>query len=602
MKLLLRVAFGSAIIGSLAVLMLGCSTAPHKPAQLVRGDYGYTARYLSWLIPREMDRLQVHGLSIALVDDQRVVWSKGFGFADGARQIPATERTLYGIGSVTKLFTATAVMQLVNDGNVELDAPLTNYVPEFSIRSRFRDTAPITVRDLLTHHAGLPGDHLQGMWTRQPAPFGQVVPLLKSAYASSRPGTVYSYSNLGYSLLGLVIEKASGRDYFSYMHDALLAPLGMHESTFAVDTARQSRLAVGYRKGEPGAEHYFLRDAPAGALFSSTADMTCFIRMLFAEGRAGTQPVLSAHALHGMWSAQNTGVPLDMDLHVGLGWMLGQSGIDYAGPVVRHNGGTLGTASELMLLPRHKLGVIVLANAPEASAMLNGIAVKALKLALEAKTGVLEPAVKEFRSPARAPMAAERLATLAGNYASSLNVMVPVVTRGDHLQAEFQGQTFALWPQDNGALALQLQLFGWIPVNIAGLDKAALRPDQVAGRDVVALEYEGKRTLAAVRVAPYSVSPAWRRRVGRYVIANPGEDGVLAENLELAYEHGALVLHYALPEAPGYRAGIMLRPINDDEAISEGLGRFTGETYRVINIQGEERLLYSGYQLRRAGS
>jgi hypothetical protein len=75
----------------------------------------------------------------------------------------------------------------------------------------------------------------------------------------------------------------------------------------------------------------------------------------------------------------------------------------------------------------------------------------------------------------------------------------------------------------------------------------------------------------------------------------------LAENLELAYEHGALVLHYTLPEAPGYRAGIVLRPINDDEAISEGLGRFTGETYRVINIQGEERLLYSGYQLRRAG-
>ena len=587
------------VIAVLVALISGCATQPEKPTHLTRGDYGYTKSYLSWLIPREMSRAEVPGLSIALVDDQRVVWSQGFGYADAERRIPATEQTIYGIGSVTKLFTATAVMQLAEQGRIDLDVPLARYVPEFSMRARFADAAPITPRNLLTHHSGLPGDYLKGMWTLHPAPFEQVIPQLKQDYASYPPNLVYSYTSLGYSLLGRVIEKASEQDYVSYLNAAVLAPLGMTHSAFVTDPEREPQLAVGYRQGKPGAERYFLRDVPAGALYSSTADMTRFIRMLLADGQAGTRTIVRPGTLREMWRAQNSAVALDMDYRIGLGWMLGQSGLDYAGLVVHHNGGTLGTASELMLLPQHKLGVIVLANSAAGSAALNRIAVRALKLALEAKTGIPESAAPKPVDRVPVTASPDELARLAGNYASNFGVVFPVVSKRTYLQTEFQGKTFALLPQADATFGVQYRLFGWLPIDIPALRQVALSSQHIAGRDVIAVHFEGKRFLAGVHVDPHPVPQAWLRRVGRYTIANRGEDGTLIENLELAYENDVLVLKYTLPEAPGFVPSIALVPIDDHEAISQGLGRFMGETFHVITIQGEERLLYSGYELRR---
>jgi CubicO group peptidase (beta-lactamase class C family) len=102
------------------------------------------------MIGKEMKKSAINGLSIALVDDQNFLWSQGFGYANAERRIPATDQTIYGIGSITKLFTAIAVMQLAEQGRIEIDAPLRHYMPDFSIRSRFAVAPPITVRNLLT--------------------------------------------------------------------------------------------------------------------------------------------------------------------------------------------------------------------------------------------------------------------------------------------------------------------------------------------------------------------------------------------------------------------------------------------------------------------
>lgn len=593
----------SALLG-LATLTLGlalsaCATPPAKPEQQARSDYTYTERYLRWFIPREMRRVGVPGLSIALVDDQKVVWAQGFGYADDARKLPASAQTLYGIGSISKLFTATAVMQLVEQGRIDLDAPVSRYLPEFSMRTRYTGSGPITARNLLTHHAGLPGDYLKGMWSPQPAPFEQVFPLLRDEYVSYPPDLVFSYSNLGYALLGRLVEKSSGQPYASYMQAALLTPLGMDHTRFLTQPVNEQALAVGYRQGKPGAERYLVREVPAGALVSNVEDMSRFIRLCLANGRVGSHALVSSETLREMWRRQNADVALDMDFRIGLGWMLGQPGLDYAGPVVRHNGGTLGAASELILLPQHKLGVIVLANSPAASAALNGIAVQALKLALEAKTGLQEPAAPKPAPPVALAMTAAQLSPLAGHYASSLGSVFTVQSKGSYLQTQFLGKTLALLPRADATFALQYRMFGWLPINLAGLREVAVSVDTIGERQVVALHYKGQRLLAGVKITPHPVSPAWLARTGRYVIVNKGGDGTLFENTQLAYENGLLVLKYTLPEAPGFTPSIALDPVSDTEAISQGLGRFMGETFRVISVQGQERIVYSGYELRR---
>jgi len=110
-----------------------------------------------------VDEAGITGLSVALVDDQEMVWSEGFGYADKANGVAATPDTLYMVASISKLFTASAIMQLAEAGKIDIDQPVQTYVPEFSINSRFPEAGPITPRTLMTHHAGLPSDITNGM-------------------------------------------------------------------------------------------------------------------------------------------------------------------------------------------------------------------------------------------------------------------------------------------------------------------------------------------------------------------------------------------------------------------------------------------------------
>src|SRR5512136_1519669 len=188
MRIILKIWAGIVV---LVFMLSGCSTMPKRPENASRGDYGYTKEYISWLIKKEMNKNNITGLSIALVDDQKVVWAEGFGFADETNKAPATPETIYRAGSISKLFTATAAMQLVEQGRLDIDKPLQAYLPEFSVKSRFPDAGPITPRNIMTHHSGLPSDLLKGMWTKHPEPFENVVNLIRDEYTAYPPNYVF---------------------------------------------------------------------------------------------------------------------------------------------------------------------------------------------------------------------------------------------------------------------------------------------------------------------------------------------------------------------------------------------------------------------------
>ena len=122
-----------------AFILTGCASAPMHPTEIVRNDYEASKSYLAALIQYQMKKHDVTGLSIALVDDQRIVWAQGFGFADKAQNIAATPETLYRVGSISKLFTATAAMQLAEQGRMDIDKPLQTYIPEFSMKASAAD-------------------------------------------------------------------------------------------------------------------------------------------------------------------------------------------------------------------------------------------------------------------------------------------------------------------------------------------------------------------------------------------------------------------------------------------------------------------------------
>ncbi len=143
----------------ITVLMLlgsACSSLPKalSTQSLVNDDYSLAIEYLEKYVPAQMKKHRLTGVSVALVDGQRMVWSDGFGFADKSAGERATESTGYGAGSVSKLFTAMVVMKLDEDQKLDLDAPIRNSVPGFDLKSRFGSIDEITLRNILTHHAG----------------------------------------------------------------------------------------------------------------------------------------------------------------------------------------------------------------------------------------------------------------------------------------------------------------------------------------------------------------------------------------------------------------------------------------------------------------
>ena len=192
-------------------------------------------------IEQQVTHRNLPGLSIAIVFDQEIVWAKGYGYSDVEQKIPATPSTVYRIGSVTKLFTSTAILQLRDQGKLRLDDPVSLYLPWFRIRNPFPDAPEITFRHLLTHTSGLPREAAFPYWTDHVFPTREALAAaVPGQDAVDAPETTYHYSNLGMSLLGEVVTEVSGQPWADYVQEKILQPLGMVRSASASRSATSS--------------------------------------------------------------------------------------------------------------------------------------------------------------------------------------------------------------------------------------------------------------------------------------------------------------------------------------------------------------------------
>ncbi|HEX8090553.1 MAG TPA: serine hydrolase domain-containing protein, partial [Blastocatellia bacterium] len=193
--------------------------------------YGPAIEMLERFIAREIVDKQLPALSIALVDDRQTVWAKGFGFANPKDKTPATAETVYRVGSVSKLFTDIAIMQLVEQGKLDLDAPVTRYLPDFSPRNPF--SKPITLRQLMSHRSGLVRESPVGSYFDPTEPsLARTVASLNKTSLVYEPETRGKYSNAAIATVGYVLERTQGQPFAKYLKRAVLDPLGLAHSSF----------------------------------------------------------------------------------------------------------------------------------------------------------------------------------------------------------------------------------------------------------------------------------------------------------------------------------------------------------------------------------
>ena len=391
-------------------VLLATQAAIAQTAISPRADYQQIAAKLQPFIQHELDDKQLPALSIALVDDQQIVWAQGFGFADPARKIPATAETVYRVGSVSKLFTDIAIMQQVEQGKLDLDAPITRYLPEFHPVNPF-NSQPITLRELMSHRAGLLREPPVGHY------FDPSEPSLKATVTSLAgttlvypPGARTKYSNGGIAAVGYVLERQADHPFIEIVRDAVLKPMGLQSSAFEPTPEIQRNLAKAFIQTYHGkiidAPTFQLGTSPAGSLYSTVLDLGRFTSILLAEGRAGETQIIQPATLKEMWRPQ---FPAAKDsASFGLGFRL--SSLD-GQRLVGHGGAIYGFATELEALPDAKLGVVVISTLDSSNSAVTHIAHEALRMAL----------AQQSKQPIEAPIVTEEIdpslsRKLAGRY------------------------------------------------------------------------------------------------------------------------------------------------------------------------------------------
>lgn len=542
---------------------------------------------LAPLIASKMKAYKVPGVSIAVIESGKMVWSWGSGWSDKENSIAATPDTLYKIGSITKVFTATAVMQLAEKGLIGLDNPVSNYIPEFSARTRFHDDNAITIRDLMTHHSGLPCDNRNGFYSgdafQATERFTSTLAFLKETYAAYPRGHVFSYSNAAISLLGILVERISGKSFEEYIQTNILDPLDMVRTSFQYPAGTDKMLSKGYNetKGQYEAQ---MRDLPAGGLTSSANDMAKFI--CFASGSA-IRPVLGQEALSSMFEVQNAGNPRDFGFKIGLNWMLSWPSLESAARVAWHDGGSIHYLSMLAVLPGLGSGVVVLTNSARGVNLTHPVANEALAILLKSRGIISGP----FHQAA-VPGAAEENSISAGKYATIMGVMELCGDKGKPM-LRMKGQSFRLTRQPDGWYAPTLMLFGKIPLRIKQMDNLRLSTRRTDAVNILGLMQvvgpnKFSQPLGAELVCA-QIPRCWLDAVGSYRAVN---DNFMLSSLKIVLHSGVLSVKTTARKMGSL--SLILRPLSDTEAVIQGLGRFAGETVELLTENGAPRLKISG--------
>lgn len=344
------------VIGrSVAVLVLIAVVAHSPRAQQLPGA---TRQAIERIIRVEMERQKIPGLSVAVVTDHRLRWAKGFGMADVENSVPATEATVYRLGSISKTITAVAAAQLAERGRLDLDAPIQKYCPAFPEKPW-----PITTRHLLGHLSGIRHyrNEEEVTSTRHYTNLRETLDIFKNDPLLFEPGTRFSYTTYGYNVIGCVIEGASGMSFMDYVRENIFKPAGMDrardDNAFDIIPHR----AQGYRRTSTGQlRNSPLADTsnkiPGGGLCSTVIDLARFA-IAVQTGRLVRQQTLQE-----MWTRQRTRD--GQQTSYGLGWSLSEHN---GRKEVFHTGGQPRVSTVLYMQPERGLAVVVMSNLERAA-------------------------------------------------------------------------------------------------------------------------------------------------------------------------------------------------------------------------------------------
>jgi CubicO group peptidase (beta-lactamase class C family) len=559
----------------------------NKHAQLKSETYNY--------LTNEIKTRKIVGLSAAVVLNNEVVIAEGFGYSDKQRLKQAKSNTLFPVASITKVFTGIAVMQLVDQGKLNLNSPISEYIPELKLPGGEEEV--ITTQMLLTHHSGIQGDIMYNWLLPETASdssaYLQIVELINQAGVVFKPGKMFSYSNAAYTLLGVLIHNVSGKPYPKYIREHILEACEMNEAICYANENANLDISLGY-DGNKVLSMPKKLGTPAGGMALTATDAAKFIQEIVACYH-GNGKLLKKESLRYMMTTMNSNNKIDHGFTIGLTWFLHHP-LSKQTTYAAHRGELPPFHAILIILPDLKTGVFIASNTNKAGYAPDELA---HHIAESISKSIKYEAQTDNTLTFQSNFEAAKFTQFEGYY--------PNVYFGPmHLQVKDKKlllQTYAmplpmhLIPSDKGNFNIKIKLFDIMPIPIKTLSNIHVELDSVNGNNYLYFNIMNTLINPNLQIEVKPIPSNFNAYVGKYQVVNMEKPDRVVKHIKIVRNKDFLIMKYTF--LGRHKFNLALLPINKNTARIAGEGQFLGETIHWENNNDQVKMYWSGLVLEK---
>jgi len=539
-------------------------------------------------IIQKMESDNIVGVSAAIIIDGSVIWKNGFGYADKENKVPMTVNTVVSIASVTKTFTALALMQLHEKGLIDINQPLTHYLPQFKPKTRGENLKQLTIKSVITHSSGIQTDVLNNS-DLATGKYTDVLGYVNETYLLYPPGMVEAYSGAGYNILGHLIKEVSKLDYPDYIQKNIFTPLEMSHSGFAMDALKnRTKIYLGGKE----VKEYEIRDIASGGIYTNINDLAKYAKGLLTAYNGMNSSLIQTETIHEMFTLQSENVLIESNKK-GLGWFMFKNDSAFA---VSHAGSGGFAHAELCLIPEKNAAVMILLNTAEGEPLRRKFCSHFLnKYQISTSDVIPPPVIKEVHKELKPIILSDNIMKKhVGDYAQDFSFLTISVKDSNLIMV-----------RDNKRYLLKaLSENEFVPYEIVGKDSMIQKDDErycfldVGRYHILFHKFGNNESQLGYKLNKLNIS-LLSKKLGVYehfgyqlLVGDTkfkGAELSLAENRVLMLKLIALDGEYAFP----------LNVISDIYAITGGLGSRLGFTVKFIENDKYDIVDFGGITFRK---
>jgi len=546
-------------------------------------------------IEKEMSKNKIIGLSIAVVDANGILLAVGFGKADKENNISANSSTLFPIASITKTFTGISVMQLVEKGLLDLDKPIADYITELKLPNG--EEKIITTRILLTHHSGIQGDILYN-WilpsvSTDPLIYEQVVPLINQVGTIFQPGKLHSYSNAGYSLLGVLIHKVSGLSYPEYIRKNIFEPLKMDNSIAFAGEITNCIISKGYN-GKDTTSMPMKLGIPAGGIALTANDAAKYLLGIIGAYQ-GDNSILKQETMRMMMTQQNNDVVLDKGFSIGLSWFLQDPLMEFT-KYAAHRGELPPYHSMMIILPELKIGVIVCVNTNN-SAVPDELAHKIIKDLYEYQTGKTIPKTETVKEIS---LSKEQQIKYEGVYPNVYFGPMTVKLKGKKLliKSPVMPTPLVLTHLTDTTFSLKARMLG-ISFSVKMLEAMRVDFREFDNEKYMYFIIQNSMLNPNLKIEPFEIPQEFDNYDGKYEIVNMENSDRVVKDIKIKINKNGKFSIFKYTFLGRHKFNMVIEPIDKQNAKFAGVGYFVGDKIRWETSDNKIFMYWSGLKLEK---